>query len=207
MSINNPQEKTYNAGEFLKFVEAERNKPGNENAVYELINGRIYKKSAPNMNHMGLAKFIYDVFAAYLSDRPCDAYFAPCDIFLVSGFIRTKNKKVNKNKCKDVVQPDLFILCDKDKIKQDGIHGAPDLVLEVVSKSSTFLDYTDKLDAYAHLGVREYWIIDPLKMKIIIYEITNDGPDLFVYKFNEVVESKIFPTMTVDFSKYVWIKD
>ena len=204
-------DKLYNANEFLKFVEAENNKPGNESTIYELIDGQIFMRSAPNTNHMGLSRFIYDIFNKYMEDKPCDIYYAPYDVFLAQQPSRAKSKKVNKNKCRDVVQPDLFVLCDKDKLKEDGIHGAPDLVIEIVSKSSIKLDYLSKLNAYMNLGVKEYWIVDPLKMKIIVYQAVSDGKNddllLFTYKFDDTIESKIFLSLSVDFSLYEWIKD
>jgi len=204
-------EKRYNANEFLKFVEAENSKPGNENTRYELIGGLIYMMSAPNPNHMDLSKFIYDIFNEYMKGKPCNVYYAPYDVFLVSQPSRSKTKKINKSKCGDVVQPDLFVLCDENKKKIDGIHGAPDLVIEIVSKSSIKLDYVSKLNAYIYLGVKEYWIVDPLKKRIIIYQITKDKKLdellLFNYTFDDTVESKIFPSLFVDFKQFKLIEE
>jgi len=203
--------KRYNANEFLKFVETEINKPGYEDTRYELIGGQIYMMSAPNPNHMDLSKFIYDIFSKYMDGKPCNVYYAPYDVFLISRPIRSKTKKINKSKCGDVVQPDLFVLCDESKKKIDGIHGAPDLVIEIVSKSSIRLDYMSKFNAYISLGVKEYWIVDPLKKKIIIYQATKDKKIddllLFTYTFDDMVESKIFPSLFVDFAQYKWVTE
>jgi len=205
------EEKELNAAEFLKFVEAESNKPGNENTIYELIDGQIYTRSAPNANHMGLSRFIYNAFSSYMADKPCDVYYAPYDVFLSPQPSRAKSKKINKNICKDVVQPDLFVLYGKDKLKVDGIHGAPDLVIEIVSRSSIKLDYLNKLNAYMNLGVKEYWIVDPLKMKVIVYQAVKNGRFddliLFYYTFDDKIESKIFPSLSVDFTLYEWVKE
>ena len=211
MSYYARAEKDNNAKNFLKYVEVESSKPGNENIIYELIDGQIYMRSAPNTNHMGLSRFIYDIFSKYMSDKPCDVYYAPYDVFLSTQSSRTKSKKINKSKCRDVVQPDLFVLCDKDKLKVDGIHGAPDLVIEIVSKSSVKLDYLSKLNAYMTLGVKEYWIVDPLKMKVIIYQAVKDGRTddllLFTYTFDDKIDSKIFPQLSADFTLYEWVKE
>jgi len=204
-------EKEYNANEFLIFIEAESNKSGNENIIYELIDGQIYMRSAPDTIHMGLTRFMYDIFNKYIADKPCGVYYASYVVFLTERSSRAKSKRVNKDKCRDVVQPDLFVLCDKDKLKVDGIHGAPDLVIEIVSKSSVKLDYLSKLNAYMSLGVKEYWIVDPLKMKVIIYQAIKDrGTDdllLFTYTFDDTIDSKIFPSLFVDFTRYEWVKD
>ena len=204
-------EKDFNAIDFIKYVESESSKPCNENTIFELIDGQIYMRSAPDANHMGLSRFIYDLFSNYMADKPCNVYYAPYDVFLSASPSRVKSKKVDKSKCRDVVQPDLFVLCDKDKLKVDGIHGAPDLVIEIVSKSSVKLDYLSKLNAYMNLGVKEYWIVDPLKMKVIIYQVIKDrGTDdllLFTYTFGDTIDSKIFPSLFVDFTRYEWVKD
>jgi len=204
-------DKIYTADEFLKFVASESNKSSNENIMYELIDGQIYMRSAPNTNHMGLSRFMYNIISKYMTDKLCDVYYAPYDVFLSSQPSRAKSKKINKSKCRDVVQPDLFVLCDKDKLKVDGIHGAPDLVIEIVSRSSVKLDYLSKLNAYMNLGVKEYWIVDPLKMKVIIYQAVKDGRTddllLFTYTFDDKIDSKIFPSLSVDFTQYEWVKE
>jgi len=202
-------ERRYNANEFLKFVETENSKPGNENTRYELIDGQIYMMSAPNSNHMELSRFLYNIIYEYMKGNICNVYYASYDVFL--GLPGSKTKKINKNKCGDVVQPDLFILCDKNQLKTDGVHGAPDLVIEIVSKSSIRLDYADKLTAYIKLGVKEYWIVDPLKKKILIYQVTKDKKIndllLFHYTFDDTVESKIFPSLFIDFSRFIFIEE
>ena len=204
-------EKRYNAIEFLKFVEVENSKPGNENTRYELIDGQIYMMSAPSSNHMELSRFLYNIIYEHMKGSACDVYYAAYDVFLVSRLPGSKTKKIDKNRCGDVVQPDLFILCDKDKLKADGVHGAPDLVIEIVSKSSIRLDYADKLTAYINLGVKEYWVVDPLKKKILIYQVTKDKKinDLLLYHyiFSDTVESKIFPSLFVDFSRFIFIEE
>ena len=70
---------------------------------------------------------------------------------------------------KTMVQPDVAILCDDDKVKRWGVYGAPDFVLEVISPSTRRKDYTKKLSKYMEAGVREYWILDPYQKKLLVY--------------------------------------
>ena len=74
-----------------------------------------------------------------------------------------------------MVQPDLLILCDKDKLRRWGIMGAPDFVLEVLSESTRRKDSIKKLEKYADAGVKEYWIIDPKYKKLLVYDFTDDN--------------------------------
>jgi len=215
MSNYSREEKEYDAEEFLRFVELETARQGSENNRYELIDGQIYLMSAPSGNHGCLSKFIYDIFMPYFADKPCDIYYAPFDVFLTEKTLFTprRRKKASKREdgCRDVTQPDLFVLCDNNKIKENGVHGAPDLVIEIVSKSSIDMDYIKKLYTYMRFGVQEYWIVDPLKKKITVYVAAkaadNDSLLLSDYTFEDTVESKLFKSLRVDFSKYVWVED
>ena len=81
----------------------------------------------------------------------------------------------------NVVQPDVFVVCDRDKIDSKRINGAPDLVIEIMS-SNRYIDLFRKLDLYSRLGVREYWIVDPRDRKIIVYFFEQtDYPQIFTF--------------------------
>ena len=95
----------------------------------------------------------------YLKGKPCEAFSDGTDVFLTD---------------EDRVIPDVMIICNKDIIEKDGIHGAPDLVVEVLSPSSAKNDRGYKKDLYERSGVKEYWIVDPNTHSIESYLI-NDG--------------------------------
>ena len=196
-------EKYYNANEFRKFVEDETKKPGNEENLYELINGRIFMMSSPNSIHYDLSEFIETTLKNYFADKQCRVYHAPYDLFLYD------KKRISffspaKNECGNVFIPDLMVVCDKNQRKDDGIHGAPDLVVEIVSKSSIRRDYLDKSQSYMYFGVKEYWIVDPMKRKIMIYVATGDD-DLLInnYTFDDIVDSEVFDLLSVDFKHFI----
>lgn len=130
----------------------------------EMIDGVIYDMSAPGFVHQDIvATMLYHV-KAYIRKKGggCIPVAAPVDVRL---------------DCDDktMVQPDLIIVCDRDKVKRWGILGAPDFVLEIVSRSTRRKDYTKKLQKYADAGVKEYWIIDPEKKFLIKYDFSSDN--------------------------------
>ena len=73
-----------------------------------------------------------------------------------------------------MLQPDVVILCDIDRMKVRCIYGAPDFVLEVISKSTRLRDYGKKLSKYMDAGVKEYWIVDPYQKRIMVYEFNKE---------------------------------
>ena len=87
--------------------------------------------------------------------------------------------------------PDLVVLCDDSKLNDDGILGAPDLVIEVISKSTRRLDYNDKMHKYMHAGVREYWIVDPEKERVTVY-IAGEPMMAYVYSFDDDIPVGIY---------------
>ena len=128
----------------------------------ELIDGVIYDMGAPTFNHQTIGGKMYFEVRKYIEKKggECTPILSPVDVCL---------------DCDDktMVQPDLIIICDKDKIRRWGIMGAPEFVLEVLSDSTRTKDCTKKLDKYTDAGVKEYWIIDPKKKQLIVYDYIN----------------------------------
>ena len=138
----------------------------NENLAYqeepweEKLNGQIVLMSPrPSVNHNSVADNIYYIFRSYLKGKACKAFSDGVDVFLTD---------------EDNVIPDVMIICNRDIIKQDGIHGAPDLVVEVLSPSTAKNDRGYKKDLYEKCGVKEYWIVDPVPRTIETY-LLSDG--------------------------------
>lgn len=121
----------------------------------EKIDGQIVVMSPrPAWNHASVAGNIYGIFFNYLDGKKCTPIMDGVDLYLDDDnwFI-----------------PDFMVVCDPDKIKSDGVHGAPDLVVEVLSPSTAKTDKTRKKEAYARAGVREYWLVSPTEKFIEIY--------------------------------------
>lgn len=130
----------------------------------ELIDGVIYDMSSPTFNHQGVAGEVYFQIADFIRSRKgeCIVRMAPVDVRLDCD---------NRT----MVQPDVLVVCDKRKIRRWGVMGAPDFVVEVLSQSTRRKDSIKKLSKYAEAGVREYWLIDPDKRKLIVYYLEEDG--------------------------------
>ena len=146
----------------------------------ELIDGVIYDMSSPIGHHQIIAGQIYFHLVSYISGKggPCIPFIAPIDVQL---------------DCDDktIVQPDVLILCDRSKYTPQRIVGAPDFVVEVLSKSTREKDMFLKLNKYRSAGVREYWMVDPDKKTVIAYHFENDD-DLSVYTFRDKVPVGIY---------------
>ena len=111
-----------------------------------------------------------------------------------------QDTKVSKDE-RTIVQPDLFILCDRSKITRQWIYGAPDFVMEVLSKYSRKKDTTIKFSKYMQSGVKEYWIIDPEKEQVITYDFTQEPFGVAIYGFDSKVPVSIWGgACVVDFS-------
>lgn len=144
-------------------IRKDKNMNGNlayqEEPREELLGGRIYMMSSPTVNHSQIASNIYYAFRSYLKGKTCRPFNDGVDVYL------TEN---------DRVIPDAMIVCNKNIIRLDGIHGAPDLIVEVLSPGTAKNDrgYKKNLDETA--GVKEYWIVDPISHSIEVY-ILADG--------------------------------
>lgn len=123
----------------------------------ELIGGTIVAMSPrPSFNHNQVSSNIYNLFANHLKRKTCTPIADGTDLFLDKD-----NQFI----------PDFMIVCDRSKIRHDGVHGAPDLVVEVLSPSTTKNDRSVKMDAYARCGVGEYWLVNPADRSIEVYRI------------------------------------
>ena len=138
----------------------------NTNLAYELepeveiINGKAVMMASPTMNHMFIAGNLYNLFFNYLRGKRCVPFQDGVTLFL--------DEKEN-------YKPDMMVVCDPDKMKEtDGVHGAPDLAVEVLSPSTGRNDRGRKKDAYERCGVREYWIVNPVERSVEQY-VLEDG--------------------------------
>jgi len=136
----------------------------------ELIKGKILRKmSAPTSEHQRLASNLHGELYALLKRQPCQVFSAPFDVRLLRS---TGNGDAQ---IKTVVQPDISVICDRNKIDKRGCLGAPDWIIEIVSPSSLVLDTRTKFDLYAENGVGEYWIVFPGEQTIVAYALTAEG--------------------------------
>ena len=139
----------------------------NDNLAYELefcdelIDGEIVLMSPrPATNHNQTAFNIAALFKTFLKGKTCRVFPDGMDLYLTE---------------KDRFVPEVRVICDRSKIKHDGIHGAPDLVVEVLSPSSIKRDRVYKKRIYEQCGVREYWIVNPMDKTVEVYLLADDA--------------------------------
>ncbi|MBQ2271094.1 MAG: Uma2 family endonuclease, partial [Firmicutes bacterium] len=129
-----------------------------------------------------------DKFAGAVSTYAIEA-LTPVDVHIIEEDDKT------------IVQPDVLVVCDRNKVTNHGIEGAPDLIVEVMSLSTKKKDMTVKLDKYIEAGVREYWLVDPQKKKVITYlsgegELVDDL-DVKLYGFEDQIPVMIFENQCI----------
>ena len=125
----------------------------------ETIQGKVVMMAAPSSNHNRVAGNIHTIFDVYLDGRPCEPFGDNEALFLEEGAEEYK--------------PDMMVVCDPEKVKDKGVYGAPDLAVEVLSNSTARNDRGHKKDMYEKHGVREYWIVDPVRMSVEQYVLEN----------------------------------
>ena len=132
----------------------------------------------------------------FQTSPPCEAYAAPFDVRLLD---KTKSMKANKDVL-TVVQPDLCVICDLEKLDDKGCIGSPDLIVEILSVSNSKKEMRTKKSLYEENGVKEYWIVDPVHETLFQYVLQTDEtyapPLIFVH--DEIVQSAIFSQLELN---------
>lgn len=150
----------------------------------ELIDGKIYYMAPPNTEHQRLVSDLHYQIKDFIkrNNGECEVFPAPFAVFL------------NEND-KNYVEPDISVICDKNKITDKGCNGAPDWVIEIVSPSSRQMDYYKKLFKYRTAGVREYWIADPIKEMVMVYKFEKETMEQ--YSFGDDVPVGIYDGFSI----------
>lgn len=161
---------------------------------WELIEGEAWDMSpAPNTRHQGISMILSGEIYNYLKDKPCTIFAAPFDVRL------QEEEDSSENEIISVVQPDIAVICNKEKIDKKGCLGAPDIVIEILSPSTAFKDETNKLKLYEKHGIREYWIVNPEANYIIIYHLKGNRfnkPEY--YRDNDIIESSVLKDLRIN---------
>ncbi|MBL7870553.1 MAG: Uma2 family endonuclease [Cyclobacteriaceae bacterium] len=139
--------------------------------MVELIDGKIYKMSpAPTSTHQKISGKLFLIIGNYLMGNRCQLFSAPFDVRLPFS----SNKKKD-NEIITVVQPDLCVICDPTKIDERGCLGAPDWIIEILSRYTSAKDLREKFKVYEETGVREYWVVHPTEQTVLIYVLEANG--------------------------------
>lgn len=153
----------------------------------ELIDGRVYYMSPATRNHQ---RIVGELFATIREHIRRNNGKGEVDIAPFGVFIDADDKSY--------LEPDISVILDENKLDDKGCNGAPDWIIEVVSSSSRRIDYTTKLFKYRSAGVREYWLVDSDKNRVMVYNFSQD--DMNEYSFTEDIPAGIYTDFAIRMS-------
>jgi Uma2 family endonuclease len=161
----------------------------------ELIKGLIYKMSpAPSSVHQLISGYLHTDINNFLRKSDCKAFAAPFDVRLTN-----KRKSTEDNVIINVVQPDICVICDPSKIDKRGCLGAPNLVIEIVSKGNTKLELEQKFNLYEENAVQEYWIVQPGDQTVSVFDLVQDKYSLRqIYSNDSKIDVAVLPGLVLD---------
>lgn len=159
-----------------------------EDVRAEVFDGQLYYMASPSQDHQTISMELSTILHTYLKSKkgPCRVFHAPFDVKLSDSPLT-------------IVQPDLMIVCDKDRLDGKRCNGAPDFIIEIVSPGNPSDDYIRKLYYYKNAGVREYWIVDPRTRKVIVYYLEQIDFQMMAYTFQDKVKVNLFEDLWIDF--------
>lgn len=158
----------------------------------ELIDGDMHMMSPPGLMHQRLVSELHIKIGNYIKSNQgdCSIFPAPFAVFL-----NADNHTY--------VEPDLSIICDKDKLDDKGCNGAPDWVIEVTSPSTQNRDYLVKLFRYRDAGVREYWIVNPMRQTVQTYFFENEDRGFGEFSFDEDIPVRIYEGWSINIADLI----
>lgn len=176
-----PQQKLYTEEDYYNLP---------ENVRAELIDGQFYDMAAPSRIHQTILSELHIVIGNYIKSKDGSCYVYPAP-FAVKLFDDRKN----------IVEPDISVICNPNKLTDRGCSGAPDWIIEIISPSNSVHDYIRKLNLYADAGVREYWIVNPEKQTVLVYFFEENDFDVYQYTFQDKIKVNIYDDFNIDFSE------
>ena len=155
----------------------------------EVFDGQIFYMASPSQMHQTILTELLVSIRNYLYRKGggCQVFPAPFDVKLSDHPLT-------------IVQPDIMIVCDKEKLDGKRCNGAPDFIIEIISPSNPSDDYIRKLYYYKNAGVREYWIVDPRRKTVTVNYFEEDLVNV-QYSFDSIIKVNIYDDLFVDFSK------
>lgn len=153
----------------------------------EVFDGIIYDMSSPSQEHQTISMELSTILNTYMKSKkaPCRVFHAPFDVKLFDSPLT-------------IVQPDILIVCDKDKLDGKRCNGAPDFIIEIVSPGNPADDYIRKLYYYKNAGVREYWIVDPRRKTVTVNYFEGNLLNI-QYSFDSTIKVNIYDDLLISF--------
>lgn len=155
----------------------------------EVFDGIIYDMASPSQIHQTLSMELSNILYNYIKNKKgaCQVFSAPFDVKLSDNPLT-------------IVQPDIMVICDKDKLDEKRCNGAPDFIIEIVSSGNPADDYIRKLYYYKNYGVREYWIVDPRRKTITVNYFEENMLNI-QYSFEATIKVNIYDDLFINFAE------
>lgn len=185
-------DKTYSYADYLTWKFNER---------VEIIKGKVMLMSpAPNLKHQDISMALSRLLSTFFHRKQCRVYAAPFDVKLYDS----KKQQLDDDKAYSVVQPDLSVICDKNKLTTQGCDGAPDWIIEIVSKGNSKKDLLIKYDLYQENGVSEYWLVYPYEEAVhqFVLDSETERYQLHqIYAQDGEISPYLFPELKIDLTE------
>ncbi|GAB4259926.1 MAG: Uma2 family endonuclease [Methylomicrobium sp.] len=167
----------------------------------ELIKGKIFTMSpAPNVKHQRISGKLFLDLGAYFKNKPCEVFSAPFDVKLYDR----RQSTLSDREVSSVVQPDLCVICAREKLTEQGCDGAPDWIIEVLSPGNNKKELRFKYDLYRESGVGEYWLVYPYEQIVQQFVLDRDTKEYrlhALYAGDEIASPYLFPDLTIDLTE------
>ena len=179
-----PQEEEYKTYTYEEWLELDNNEDT------ELIDGIVYMRygrgsqNGPSVRHQKVSQRLSLKLGNFLEGKTCELYY---DLTV----------RLNKN---TVVRPDISVICDPDKFDDRAYNGAPDIIIEILSPSTMATDVWTKYNKYLFAGVKEYWIVDPIKNLVTVHILKNGKYTATLYSDIDIISVTVFPGCEIDLS-------
>jgi len=164
----------------------------------ELIKGKVMLMSpAPNVKHQNIVTNLGGPLYQFFNKKPCKLFYAPFDVRLLD---QQKTHKADKE-IHTVVQPDLCVICDPEKLTEQGCLGAPDWIIEILSKGNSKKEMQIKYDLYQENGVTEYWLVYPYEQAVhqfVLDKETHKYQLISMLSEEDIATSHVFPDLKID---------
>jgi len=181
VSYTNKDDQRYTYTDYSKWDDDQR---------WELVDGVPYMMSAPSRWHQEISSNLHGILYNLLKGKPCTVYSAPFDVRL--------NADTHDN---TVVQPDILVICDSEKLDDAGCKGAPDFIIEILSPSTSGRDRFLKFDLYRQAGVREYWIVEIDAKKVSAHILSNADYITRIYSETDTAPISVLENCMIDLAE------
>lgn len=177
-------EHSYSYADYVTWPEDER---------WEILGGVLYMQAAPSWQHQSISGELHRQIANYLVKKPCRVFPSPFDVCLAEY-------NETDDEIRNVVQPDIIVVCDESKLRKTGYFGVPTLLVEISSPATSRRDKVLKFNMYEKAGVKEYWIVEPDGKFVNVFVLQENGrygrPEM--YTNEDTLHVAIFPDLEID---------